>query len=103
LDTDWALRNTTISPSLSDINPSPSTSSLSLFDINPSPSTSNVPSEDEEIQTDGKKYLNKITVGLPHKIYANQNCNSVSYAYIHIHIHVKINKLIFLITNTFFH
>jgi len=83
LDTDWALRNTTISPSLSDINPSPSISSPSLSDINPSPSTSNVPSEDEEIRTDGKKCLNKITVGLPHKIYANQNCSSVSYAYIH--------------------
>lgn len=82
MDTDWTLRNTTIS-SVSDVNPNPSTSLLSLSDINPSPSTSNVLSEDEEIRTDGKKCLNKVTVGLPHKIYANQNCNSVSYIELH--------------------
>nr|XP_012232681.1 PREDICTED: uncharacterized protein LOC105678159 [Linepithema humile] len=73
-DTDWASSSTTILSSLSDINPSPSTSS--------------VPSKDEEILINEKKCLNKATVGLPRKIYANQNCNSVSYA--HIHIHVKI-------------
>lgn len=78
-DTNWTLADTTILPSLCDISPSPSTSSAL--------------SEDEEIVTK-KKCLNKTTVGLPRKIYADQNCNSVSYGHIHIHIHIKINKFI---------
>lgn len=77
-DSNWSLPSTTISASLSD--------------ISSSPSTSNAPSEDEENLTNANKCLNKTRVGLSHKIYANQNCNSVSYAYIHIHI--KIGKLI---------